>query len=131
MWNLKSGTSRRNSPQTRSQIGSSGSPTGKHDPPGSRSKTLETEGGRRGGGRFPVPRRAVSLHAHTRPVRRPPRALCGNSQESDEPVVGVFPAAPRGPIPILARGPRVPVLSLIHISEPTRRTPISYAVFCL
>src|SRR5665647_1921807 len=25
----------------------------------------------------------------------------------------------------------VPVLSLIHISEPTRRTPISYAVFCL
>src|SRR5680860_1706325 len=29
--------------------------------------------------------------------------------------------------------PRPPllVLSLIHISEPTRRTPISYAVFCL
>src|SRR5665647_3788813 len=25
----------------------------------------------------------------------------------------------------------VPPLSLIHISEPTRRTPISYAVFCL
>src|SRR5665647_1668499 len=25
----------------------------------------------------------------------------------------------------------VPWLSLIHISEPTRRTPISYAVFCL
>ena len=25
----------------------------------------------------------------------------------------------------------VPLLSLIHISEPTRRTPISYAVFCL
>ena len=25
----------------------------------------------------------------------------------------------------------VSVLSLIHISEPTRRTPISYAVFCL
>src|SRR5680860_1775703 len=24
-----------------------------------------------------------------------------------------------------------PALSLIHISEPTRRTPISYAVFCL
>ena len=23
------------------------------------------------------------------------------------------------------------MLSLIHISEPTRRTPISYAVFCL
>src|SRR5680860_986354 len=26
---------------------------------------------------------------------------------------------------------RVHDLSLIHISEPTRRTPISYAVFCL
>src|SRR5665647_3782895 len=26
---------------------------------------------------------------------------------------------------------RVYTLSLIHISEPTRRTPISYAVFCL
>src|SRR5680860_303240 len=26
---------------------------------------------------------------------------------------------------------RVRLLSLIHISEPTRRTPISYAVFCL
>src|SRR5665647_3847652 len=25
----------------------------------------------------------------------------------------------------------LPTLSLIHISEPTRRTPISYAVFCL
>ena len=29
------------------------------------------------------------------------------------------------------RGPPVAWLSLIHISEPTRRTPISYAVFCL
>src|SRR5664279_3648856 len=28
-------------------------------------------------------------------------------------------------------GPRAQELSLIHISEPTRRTPISYAVFCL
>src|SRR5665647_730854 len=26
---------------------------------------------------------------------------------------------------------RIEGLSLIHISEPTRRTPISYAVFCL
>src|SRR5665647_603840 len=26
---------------------------------------------------------------------------------------------------------RIDALSLIHISEPTRRTPISYAVFCL
>src|SRR5665647_1507693 len=28
-------------------------------------------------------------------------------------------------------GSAIPTLSLIHISEPTRRTPISYAVFCL
>src|SRR5665647_1646517 len=28
-------------------------------------------------------------------------------------------------------GSEVSALSLIHISEPTRRTPISYAVFCL
>ena len=38
----------------------------------------------------------------------------------------------------LAQAPRAAIvtgevhnLSLIHISEPTRRTPISYAVFCL
>src|SRR5680860_749373 len=31
------------------------------------------------------------------------------------------------PIPV----PSTESLSLIHISEPTRRTPISYAVFCL
>ena len=29
------------------------------------------------------------------------------------------------------QGRTVTGLSLIHISEPTRRTPISYAVFCL
>src|SRR5680860_1647423 len=29
------------------------------------------------------------------------------------------------------KGGTEPTLSLIHISEPTRRTPISYAVFCL
>src|SRR5680860_1616577 len=37
--------------------------------------------------------------------------------------------------PLPLRGPPVwpstYALSLIHISEPTRRTPISYAVFCL
>ena len=31
----------------------------------------------------------------------------------------------------LPRGRVIEILSLIHISEPTRRTPISYAVFCL
>src|SRR5664279_6266350 len=47
---------------------------------------------------------------------------------------------PKGQVPALAldsgelvtEGPViVQMLSLIHISEPTRRTPISYAVFCL
>src|SRR5664279_31499 len=32
---------------------------------------------------------------------------------------------------MVTKGAKVLVLSLIHISEPTRRTPISYAVFCL
>src|SRR5665647_1449085 len=34
-------------------------------------------------------------------------------------------------ITALTPNDEVIVLSLIHISEPTRRTPISYAVFCL
>src|SRR5665647_2546136 len=46
----------------------------------------------------------------------------------------------RRPFPVPARGAlrsrplridAIRLLSLIHISEPTRRTPISYAVFCL
>ncbi len=48
-------------------------------------------------------------------------------------VVAVAPAvAAAEPAPIVQTevDTRV-VLSLIHISEPTRRTPISYAVFCL
>ena len=32
---------------------------------------------------------------------------------------------------VIFPNPNAPTLSLIHISEPTRRTPISYAVFCL
>src|SRR5680860_1717050 len=31
---------------------------------------------------------------------------------------------------VVPHGPSARALSLIHISEPTRRTPISYAVFC-
>src|SRR5665647_3865590 len=34
-------------------------------------------------------------------------------------------------IPVMAKARIGHFLSLIHISEPTRRTPISYAVFCL
>src|SRR5665647_3756360 len=36
-----------------------------------------------------------------------------------------------GPIPWMIEVAVILSLSLIHISEPTRRTPISYAVFCL
>src|SRR5664279_2027379 len=50
-----------------------------------------------------------------------------------------YPAAPYSPHKRDGTPPRpkavetlhVQHLSLIHISEPTRRTPISYAVFCL
>src|SRR5664279_6318979 len=38
-------------------------------------------------------------------------------------------AGPNGDVRVDVRGKQY--LSLIHISEPTRRTPISYAVFCL
>src|SRR5680860_4711 len=44
------------------------------------------------------------------------------------------PLLPRGRFEAIPGEPRlrnVVGLSLIHISEPTRRTPISYAVFCL
>ena len=34
-------------------------------------------------------------------------------------------------IAVIVPIPEAVLLSLIHISEPTRRTPISYAVFCL
>src|SRR5680860_1812974 len=55
---------------------------------------------------------------------RPPRL--------DGVLVVVVPQTPDRP-EVLPRRRRVVVedLSLIHISEPTRRTPISYAVFCL
>src|SRR5664279_2854581 len=46
-------------------------------------------------------------------------------------VVCVIIASVKAPKGELFRYPLVIPLSLIHISEPTRRTPISYAVFCL
>src|SRR5665647_135011 len=46
-------------------------------------------------------------------------------QEALQELLGV------GYIGILSMGGGPKYLSLIHISEPTRRTPISYAVFCL
>src|SRR5664279_6296535 len=44
--------------------------------------------------------------------------------------VRLVPAYQPLPADVLG-GSEKPDLSLIHISEPTRRTPISYAVFCL
>src|SRR5665647_2919377 len=38
---------------------------------------------------------------------------------------------PDGRFDVVILSQTLQVLSLIHISEPTRRTPISYAVFCL
>ena len=43
----------------------------------------------------------------------------------------IFGVDPKTSGEIWLDGKEVKILSLIHISEPTRRTPISYAVFCL
>src|SRR5680860_1658615 len=51
------------------------------------------------------------------------RGVCLHLQNADD-VREAFPIAED-------QSRRGVVLSLIHISEPTRRTPISYAVFCL
>src|SRR5664279_6143306 len=59
------------------------------------------------------------------------RGRGGSRRSGDAPGRGEKGAFDPGP----ARGgesrPGGRALSLIHISEPTRRTPISYAVFCL
>src|SRR5680860_413354 len=69
--------------------------------------------------------------------RAPPRDPCvrsapgcatvgaGSATGRQSPPATARPSARTAPPPIPRR------LSLIHISEPTRRTPISYAVFCL
>src|SRR5665647_1811719 len=49
------------------------------------------------------------------------RPINPNLQHRDKDIVAVMET----------QGDAVIYLSLIHISEPTRRTPISYAVFCL
>ena len=50
------------------------------------------------------------------------------SFDSEEPIYKVDLYTIEGK---LVKSLQVNALSLIHISEPTRRTPISYAVFCL
>src|SRR5680860_584839 len=47
----------------------------------------------------------------------------------DEVMSNIFVHSPNALKGVLAEAARYQ-LSLIHISEPTRRTPISYAVFC-
>src|SRR5664279_1538857 len=44
---------------------------------------------------------------------------------------GVHARSPQAQVFVVGYPDLLPQLSLIHISEPTRRTPISYAVFCL
>src|SRR5664279_5742885 len=69
-----------------------------------------------------------------RPVTGPYRALDGRRQPRGGPIAGEQEIVPTRMRPrafcVLARQGGEG-LSLIHISEPTRRTPISYAVFCL
>src|SRR5680860_1779778 len=63
-------------------------------------------------------RQPAALAPHAFPLRR----ISGQHQHGFR---------ERGDIPGGHEDPVAPTLSLIHISEPTRRTPISYAVFCL
>src|SRR5665647_3609258 len=76
-----------------------------------------------------------AVHEFGRVLVRPFGAPAGNLQTYVEVpfIVGDKKLFPDGLIRV-ARGQKswtALVLSLIHISEPTRRTPISYAVFCL
>src|SRR5680860_1897674 len=60
------------------------------------------------------------------PQRKPTQADRGSRRLKGWALLSVFVV---GSIPLHTRRD-VRMLSLIHISEPTRRTPISYAVFC-
>src|SRR5680860_871565 len=67
---------------------------------------------------------AVGAPVRHRPGHRPDDLLLGAPHASADPAHAQTPGrrtTTRGGL----------TLSLIHISEPTRRTPISYAVFCL
>src|SRR5665647_3733782 len=83
-------------------------------------------------------RGADGLHQRDLPVRVParrtdrvlprPTAVANRTSDRDERgVLRLGRAGPRGADPG-DRALHILVLSLIHISEPTRRTPISYAV---
>src|SRR5680860_229206 len=111
-----------------------------------RHRTLATQFGRRGGFRaYPascVASARLQSCCSARSGRMPAYALT-----SDSPVDNAGGAANGASIALLPHNSaaaagfahiqpvvwrqRVRFLSLIHISEPTRRTPISYAVFCL
>src|SRR5680860_73480 len=76
----------------------------------------------------------AALEVHTQYLVLRPESRKGNyagerqSRRHQSPVRvrDLAPQTPHLPHVLLTRD-----LSLIHISEPTRRTPISYAVFCL
>src|SRR5665647_3459265 len=63
-------------------------------------------------------------------IRRPPRSTPLYSSAASDVYKRQVPCSVRRPCRCCMTTLIVP-LSLIHISEPTRRTPISYAVFCL
>src|SRR5680860_1797415 len=60
-----------------------------------------------------------------------PSCRCAEGIELHESTVLSYSEGGRNRTVMLAAQEIDLVLSLIHISEPTRRTPISYAVFCL
>src|SRR5680860_1719481 len=74
-------------------------------------------------------------HGLTRPLKPPEQYLAAVPQMGS---LGDFVSSfndriPALPLHVSSHPPGMVIvhLSLIHISEPTRRTPISYAVFCL
>src|SRR5665254_23603 len=63
-------------------------------------------------------------------IRRPPRSTRVRSSAASDVYKRQIPGCPRDPRRARHRPPGS-LLSLIHISEPTRLLSISYAVFCL
>src|SRR5665647_3927991 len=88
------------------------------EPPTARSHRPDVLGGRR--------RVRVGRHTRVRGSARHERPRSGaGPHDRAWPGSTIRPAEDGDAVPTIQQ------LSLIHISEPTRRTPISYAVFCL
>src|SRR5665647_1718442 len=77
-------------------------------------------------GQFYMHVKALEMMVQTKTMSTNIKFLIEGEEEVGSPNLGKFVAANKD----LLKADVVLILSLIHISEPTRRTPISYAVFC-